>query len=175
LRCVYGDAAIADRIKKAIRGKLSTQPLLFREFIKNTSRVRIPSGIWGQLLPERHGEMFGCIDVKAGGYLPLVKNMRLFALWLGVDTVSTIGRIQSTGAIMGWTDEWIKALTEALQSLYYFREMAEVQMDNGGLKGGSFLRLQTLDHWQIKLLKRSLGSVRKLQTETLKFFRLKGL
>lgn len=170
MRCLAGDPSLAVDVKKYLFDQIEEKRLI-RKMLNNTLHLKVTLGIWGQLITEPVGTGYGCIDIKYGGYLGLVKNIRLWAIALGIQHSSTAERIELVAHQTGWDEGWRSELQEALSGFLGYRHMAISKGDQGNL--GRYLSLDGLSKEGILQIKKHLKTVKKLQKLTVKQFSIR--
>ncbi|OAO89107.1 hypothetical protein AXX17_ATUG04440 [Arabidopsis thaliana] len=97
-RRVAGDEELVERLRRHYNGDMLSHPVIAHRMVENTLRHKMLIGVFGQLLPERYGELAGSLDVKYGAYIPMVNVFRLLSLRANVKVTDTLGRIQELTA-----------------------------------------------------------------------------
>jgi CBS domain-containing protein len=167
MRCLAGDSSLSDDVKKYLFDQIKEKRLI-NKMLNNTLHLKVTLGIWGQLITEPLGSGYGCVDIKYGGYLGLVKNIRLWAIEFGIQPSSTAGRIEAVAVKAGWDEGWCYELQEALTGFIGYRHMAFSKGDRG--TSGRYLSLDGLSKNSIQQIKSYLKTVKRLQKLTVKQF-----
>ncbi|MFC0213776.1 DUF294 nucleotidyltransferase-like domain-containing protein [Paenibacillus chartarius] len=163
LRCIYGDEALADKLKQVHLDYVKEHPPVLRALLHNTLHHKVSLGVFGQLITERYGEDAGGVDIKYGAYIPIVNGIRLLAIQAGVAHSGTLERIDALeriGAVNGvLADEW-RAVTKLALKL---RAMTPFQMENDMYTTRGKLPAQALTKQRRIELKRCLRCGLRLQ------------
>ncbi len=93
-RCAYGEVSFARDLRTAVSGMLRSSPAFLSELEREVSRLGVALGWFGRLVTEKDKPQYkGRINLKHSGTLPLVSNLRLFALRAGIEETGTRARI----------------------------------------------------------------------------------
>ncbi len=91
-RAVHGSDAAAQRMRSAFAAGRD-RPQLLRLLERFALVEKPPTGFRRDLIVEHNGEHRGTLDIKKGGFLPIVDLARSAALAAGVSTASTSARL----------------------------------------------------------------------------------
>ncbi len=95
---VFGEAGLADQLRRTILGLCRANPGFLREMFGVQADHRAGLGWFGRLLTERDDRAHrGHINLKYAGTLPLAEAIRLLALRAGIEATGTLARIQALG------------------------------------------------------------------------------
>ena len=89
----FGELGYAEELRAAVTEMAKASPGFLRALYDESDRVSVALGWFGRLLGQK--DQHGRINLKHRGTLPLVSNLRLFALSHGVPATSTLGRIDA--------------------------------------------------------------------------------
>lgn len=163
IRCMHGDERLAEKLKSHILVYANTHPALLRAMLTNTLRHKIVLNVFGQLLVEPYGEFAGCVDVKYGGYIPIINSIRLYAILTGVVETSSVLRLQALLDAGELTEEQYNAFAQALHTMLYLREIAPYEWIEGHYVTNGMVKLKQLEPDLRVRLKKALKTGRKLQ------------
>lgn len=96
MRHIAGDAKLTERIQRYFYYKTTTLPFI-QWMLNNTLHLKVSVNVLGRLITQLSGDGANAVDVKYGGYLGLVKNVRIWAIAHGVRDTSTWERIERIG------------------------------------------------------------------------------
>lgn len=167
MRHVAGDKRLSDELKIYLYKQIKLDWVIDK-IRSNSLHIKTTIGLWGQLLTQPYGDGYGCIDIKYGGYLGLVKNIRLWSIALGIPEVSTFARIDRVAALAGWEEDWKEELKAALSDFLYYRNYMTIQ--DSQESGGRYMPVETLHPDQLLRIKHRLKTVKQLQKITFKRF-----
>ncbi|WP_445505407.1 DUF294 nucleotidyltransferase-like domain-containing protein [Niallia sp. 03091] len=93
-RKLFGNELFVEELRSYIHEYRSLHPSLLKRFMNNVMRIKKGVGIFGQFFVERTGPHRGSIHLKNTLYLPYVNSIRLLAIKEGIQSTSTISRIE---------------------------------------------------------------------------------
>jgi CBS domain-containing protein len=160
-RVIAGNPEVWKPIRERYLDKVKAEPELLKVMLKNTLYHKVALGVFGHFLKERYGPDAGGIDVKYGGYIPLVNAIRLLAVMHHVPASSTLARIEGLSDYFDASE--IQAWREALLVLMYWRANTPFDLDNGLYNSNGKLRVHKLNREQVKSLKSAFRVAMKLQ------------
>jgi len=95
---VFGEAGLADQLRRTILGLCRANPGFLREMFGVQADHRAGLGWFGRLLTERDDPAHkGHMNLKYAGTLPLAEAVRLLALRAGIEATGTLARIEALG------------------------------------------------------------------------------
>lgn len=98
-RCVWGDRAMADDLRRFVTATVSGNHAFLREMHEDDADHGVALGWFGRFITEKEKEEYkGQMNLKHTGTLPLVESVRLLALREGIADVSTLGRMDALKA-----------------------------------------------------------------------------
>ncbi|MDC3417138.1 DUF294 nucleotidyltransferase-like domain-containing protein [Aquibacillus salsiterrae] len=93
-RVLVGESSLLSELKVESFNVLKEQPRLFHRLAENVGFIKKGIGLFGQLLPEQHGEHSGSIHLKQTVFFPFVNSLRLVALRERILEPSTLSRFK---------------------------------------------------------------------------------
>ncbi|MFT8321884.1 MAG: DUF294 nucleotidyltransferase-like domain-containing protein [Bacillus sp. (in: firmicutes)] len=93
-RRLFGDACFVENLRSYIHEYRTEHPNLLHRFMNNVMRIKKGVGFFGQFFVERTGPHKGSIHLKNTLYLPYVNSVRLLAIKEGIQSSSTLGRME---------------------------------------------------------------------------------
>jgi len=95
-RGAYGATWMAEELRRKVTKMARSSPAFLAELNREVSRAGVALGWFGRFVVEKKKkDHMGKINLKHSGTLPLVSCLRLLALREGVDSVSTLERIDA--------------------------------------------------------------------------------
>ncbi len=94
LRPIYGNHALAERLREWVLGAAAARPLFLRFMAENALHVRPPLGTLRDFVYERSREFPHTIDLKMHGSLLFVAAARILSLEHGIPHTSTAQRLR---------------------------------------------------------------------------------
>lgn len=163
IRCMHGDERLAAKMQSHILVYANTHPSILRAMLSNTLRHKIVLNVLGQLLVEPYGEFAGCVDVKYGGYIPIINSIRLYAILAGVVETSSLGRLEALRQAGELSEQQYHEMAEAISTMLYLRESAPYDYIDGHYVTSGMVKLKQLEPEVRKKLKVALKTGRRLQ------------
>ncbi|WP_226038542.1 DUF294 nucleotidyltransferase-like domain-containing protein [Aquibacillus saliphilus] len=125
-RVLVGEVSFLTELKTEVFQVLRQQPSLYLRLVENVDFIKKGIGVFGQLLPELHGENTGTIQLKQTAFFPYVNALRLLALKDEMFEPSTISRFKELSfdaypSIKSYQDNFIELLDFRL----YFKKEAK--------------------------------------------------
>jgi CBS domain-containing protein len=160
---MYGDARLAAKMQSHILIYSDTHPDILRAMLSNTLRHKIVLNVFGQLLVEPYGEFAGCVDVKYGGYIPIINSIRLYAILAGVVETSSHARLNALWKSGELSEQQYRDFADALSTMLYLRDRAPHELVDGHYVTSGMVKLKQLDPQLRMKLKIALKTGRKLQ------------
>lgn len=163
LRCVSGNKELVDLLQSHIVTYADAHPVILQAMLNNTLRHKIVLNIFGQLLVEPYGEHAGSIDVKYGGYIPIINSIRLVAILSGVTETSSAKRIQALYLKGDITEQQKTMWYDALRTVLYLRAQTTFEIVENHYVTAGMIPLRDLSQADKLQLKMALLAGRKLQ------------
>lgn len=129
MRCVYGDGALAARLRRYFSERVAAQPHSIQAMLRNTLRHKVVLGPFGNLIREPYGEDAGGFDIKYGAYIPIVNAVRLLGVKHGIDEMSTLERIKLLRPVIGGA--FADNVRDAFERVLLFRAQTPFQAEDG--------------------------------------------
>ncbi|KEO84583.1 DUF294 nucleotidyltransferase-like domain-containing protein [Tumebacillus flagellatus] len=158
VRPLAGDASLAHELRKWLVEQVPQMAYLKWQTADRCLSQKTGLDFRDRFRTELWGERAGQLNLKDGGYLPLVNSVRLWALAHGIVETNTGGRIAELVARGVWTAQQARPVQEANEYLHHLRLW------------GNYVRPDALPVGEVLPLKSVLKSVRVLQKRTAKFF-----
>ncbi|MRH43806.1 hypothetical protein GH741_14100 [Aquibacillus halophilus] len=132
-RVLVGETDFLTELKQEAFSILKKQPRLYLRLVENVDFVKKGIGIFGQLLPELHGEHSGAIQLKQTTFFPYVNSLRLLALKDSMFEPSTLSRFKELSpntypTIKNYEDDFIELLNFRLHFRKNARNYNEVHL-----------------------------------------------
>ncbi len=152
LKPLYGDAALAQRLRQDALQAASRSPLFLRLLAEQAAQLHPAIGLFGRLV-----EKDGRVDLKLGGLLPLVSAARLVALKLALPATSTRQRLAQAGQRGLIGDEDLARLLDAHELLLGRVLRQQIEDIAKGEPPSSRVDVHALGRRDVTRLKRALG------------------
>jgi CBS domain-containing protein len=162
-RCLAGDRTLADGLKDRYIRHVAVRPAVASRMAENTLRHKVLVGVFGQLLAERYGASAGTLDIKYGGYIPMVNAVRLLAVRSGIRATGTLDRIAALAQAGVWSAAEAAEAREAFAEFLRLRLLASAPREDGSLPSGGQLPVRLLAREDVDRLKKALRTGKKLQ------------
>jgi CBS domain-containing protein len=163
LRCVAGDGELVELLRRHIITYADTHPIILQAMLNNTLRHKIVLNVFGQLLVEPYGDYAGCVDVKYGGYIPIINSIRLVAILTGIHETSSAKRIKALFMNGDISEEQKQSWYVALQTVLYLRAQTSFEIVDNHYVSAGMIPQRNLSKTDKLQLKMALQAGRKLQ------------
>jgi CBS domain-containing protein len=159
LRPLYGDKVLAERFRSWFLEKMSDRSYLYWSIAEHNRAQPVALDFWGRFRLDLWGEHQGTLQLKEGGYLPIVNAVRLWSVAHALSATSTEQRIRELHQFGIWDDRTANAVLQAHALLSDYRLW------------GNHLDPRTLSVEEQAVLKIALQTAKLLQKHTAKRFR----
>jgi CBS domain-containing protein len=159
LRPIYGNAALAERLRASMLAEAADRPVFLRQMAQNALRYRPPLGVIRDFVYERSGEFPRTIDLKASGSSLFVDAARVLALAHGVPHTSTAERLRGADETLHFGSEWLAGILDA----FYFVHLLRLRTQCGAAPTHNRVDPSTLNNLDRHVLKEALRQARRLQ------------
>lgn len=163
LRCVAGNNELVELLQSHIVTYADTHPIILQAMLNNTLRHKIVLNVFGQLLVEPYGEHAGSVDIKYGGYIPIINSIRLVAILSGVTETSSVKRIMALYMKGEITEQQKTMWYDALRTVLYLRAQTTFEIVDNHYVTSGMIPLRELSKSDKLQLKMALHAGRKLQ------------
>ena len=163
-RALAGDAALAEKLRAFLLGKVKDRPAFLRQMAVNALQVRSPLGLLGEIAVDESAG--GTLDLKLHGSRPFVDVARILALANGVGATATADRLRQAGSRARMSPDEIDTALDAFHFIQMLRLRNQDAIDKGAGGGAGPNRIDpgTLNSLDRRILKESLRQARKLQS-----------
>jgi CBS domain-containing protein len=162
-RPVYGNMHLAENLRNHLSGLIKTNNMFLRHMANLTVSIRPPIGFFQKFVVEKNGEHKNELNLKFKCIAPLVNIVRLFSLEEGVDSTSTLGRLdalrKNNGLIAGYGEE----LEYAFEFISLLRILHQFRQIQAGVEPDNFINPDRLTNLQKKTLKESCKLISRIQ------------
>ncbi|UOQ93909.1 DUF294 nucleotidyltransferase-like domain-containing protein [Halobacillus shinanisalinarum] len=159
-RVLIGEADYLNKLKNKAFTILQHQPELYLRLVENVDFIKKGVGVFGQLLPEQHGEKAGNIQLKQTAFFPYVNAIRLLALKERIGCSSTLSRFKELQPIYPFVKGFEGDFIQLLEFRLYFRKDAK------SYKEVQLIPIDTLSRVNKQELKQVIKRGHKLFSET---------
>jgi len=163
LRCVAGDQSLGDELVSFVNTHVASDSELLTEMIRPAILMAVPIGFFKRFITEKTGEHKGKLNLKLGGWAPLVLIVRIFAKKYGLTTTNTMERIEGLRDAEVLSPEFAGELQEAYYALLKNRFLHQVELMSKGLDNDDYLDPETLSDVAQEELREALRKVEALQ------------
>lgn len=162
LRLVAGDGALAQAMRDLVL-KLTSNKGLLNEMLQTIIFIPLPLGLLGRFLVEKSGQNKGKLNLKTGGWAPLVVLVRVMAVSYGIEETGTLDRIEGLSKKEVISPELAEDLKEAYHILMGLRISRQKELMKRGEDDSNYLDPYALDPPEQKRLRFALRRVEELQ------------
>lgn len=167
---LVGDVELAHELRDIVAKGIEVHQGFLYHMMTLDLRYKVPLGLLGRFHVEKEGDHAGLLSVKYGGCVYIVDCIRMFALERGLQTISTMERLQALVAENVFATETAEHIRAAFEALIFLRLRHEIDLIEAGQKPSHFLDPYALSKTEQDLLKESFQAVSKLQDATKRHF-----
>lgn len=172
LRCIAGNTALVEKLKKSIRDDARTNEIFLALMAKNAMNYQPPLGFFRQFVLEKTGEHKDTLDLKLHGIMPIVEIARIRSLAAGELRISTRNRLKAAARIGEITETDAANLIDALDFIEQLRVEHQSRQLKAGRKPDNHLAPDDLSPLVRQNLKSAFSQVRVSQAALLNRFHI---
>jgi CBS domain-containing protein len=163
LRPVYGQAALAERLRSAVVAAAARRPMFLRHMAEEALTCRPPLGWIRDFAYDRSREFPRTIDLKKHGSRIFVDAARILALAHEVPHTSTAERLRAVERHVGFGEESLQAIVDGFYFVHLIRLRSQV---DPARRGGAANRIDPaeLNDLDRHVLKEAFRQAKRLQT-----------
>jgi CBS domain-containing protein len=171
LRPIYGNAALAERLRDTLLAAAADRPLFLRHMAENALGCRPPLGMIRDFVYDRSREFPHTLDLKMNGSRPFVDAARILGLAHGVPHTSTAERLRAVEDALQFGPEGMAAVIDGFYFVHLLRLRS--QRSPGGA-GAASNRVDPADLNDLdrQVLKEAFRQARKLQNRLARDYQL---
>ncbi len=124
-RVLIGEDHCLNQLKKKAFSMLHVHQGLYLRLVENVDFIKKGVGVFGQLLPEQHGENAGNIELKQTTFFPYINALRLLALKREVFTPSTLSRFKELAPKYPFVREFENDFISLLEFRLVYRKVSK--------------------------------------------------
>jgi len=162
-RCVYGDAALSDKLRKHILSFAENKAVFFYHFAQTISKYKAPLSMFGSIISDSHTENGDSIDVKKI-LLPITGFLRIYSIKNSIEETNSQNRLEklfSTGVI---DEAMFKEIQQSYNILVQLRlRFQTLSILKGELPGNS-INTSKLTNVERSVLKKIFDEIGNLKT-----------
>lgn len=114
MRCVHGDTALVNALRRDMLATFSTSPLFVSFLARDALRSRVPLGIFRNLVLEKGEDGQKVFNAKSQAILPIVDIARTKALAAGIREVGTAARLRALVEVGAMNRDDAQSLEDAM-------------------------------------------------------------
>jgi CBS domain-containing protein len=137
MRIVYGSAGVEDSFAGLWEGH--RHPIFMSQLRRMALAHRPPTGFLRDIVVEHSGEHRGLLDIKRGGFLPIVDLARYLALSTGTRATGTVERLRAAAAAGALGQEDATTLEEAFELFVELRMDHQIRQLQAGEEPSDFI------------------------------------
>ncbi|MCB2215137.1 DUF294 nucleotidyltransferase-like domain-containing protein [Desulfofustis glycolicus] len=124
-RGIWGEVALADKLKENLLGSIDRWPGFLRNLTENTLFFKPPVNFFGKLLVEKKGAHKGCFDIKLA-ILPIIDFARIYALKNKIADNNTLRRLFRLHKMRVFSDKDYRDLVQTYNYLMRLRFLRQI-------------------------------------------------
>ena len=171
LRPVYGQEALAERLRDWLLAEAPTQPRFLHLMADNALRCRPPLGTLRDFVFDDSKEFPRTLDLKKFGSRPFVEAARIFSLAHQVRPTSTAERLRALGERGQVPPEDLAGIVDGFYFIHLLRLRNQVRLPHGHA-GANRVDPRSLNDLDRHIMKESFRQARKLQNHLALHWRL---
>ncbi|MBW2038261.1 MAG: hypothetical protein JRI46_01470 [Deltaproteobacteria bacterium] len=175
LRYVGGDQGLAEELISSVNEHIEENQALLNEMVRSAIFMPIPLGLFNRFITERSGEHKGKLNLKLGGWAPLVLIVRILARRHRLSPTNTMQRIKELRELDVFTAKFAAELQEAYYVLVKHRILHQVELIREGMGNDNYIDPYSLSDEEQAELKDSLRRVEALQKRAHNIFLAGGV
>ena len=162
-RFVSGDRTLGNRLTDLIRDLEREHFQVMWGMARAATEMKLALGFMRKLWVEPAGEHKGEFNIKLLAWAPLVMNVRILAISLGLQATNTIERINFLEQEGSLSDEMAQGLREAYNLLTKQRILLQIKQINGQQKDSYYLDPLLLSHEDREDIRQAVIRIEELQ------------
>ena len=162
-RPLYGQFALADRLRLTLLRYTRGNPLFLRMLSANALSVQAPLGKIRDFVTDADPEHPGSIDLKKSGSRLFIDAARVYALAHEVEATNTVQRVKLAGVRMNIPPEEVAAVVEGFNFIQLLRLRHQHSEQMQGRAGNNLIRPDDLNEVERLILKEAFRQARKIQ------------
>ncbi len=163
-RCVWGEAAMADRLRGFVTKTAGGNPAFLSEMYADDVDHGVALGWFGRFITEKDDKDFkGQLNLKHTGTLPLVEAMRLLALREGIEAISTLSRMDALhgkGVLGGDEHDYLSGAFRHISRLLLRQQIEDFK---AGRRVSNYVHPNSLTERERDMLVESFKAIRELR------------
>jgi CBS domain-containing protein len=163
-RPLFGQADLAEAMRRHLLGQTASSPLFLRAMAKNALDVEPPLGKIRDFLTDLEPDHPGKIDLKKYGARIFVDVARIYALAAGVHNTNSVQRLRIAAQRLSIRNEEINGVLEGLDFIQLLRLQHQYLEGKPGTQGDNLINPDDLNELDRRILKESFRQARKIQT-----------
>ncbi len=163
LRYVGGDQGVAEELISLVNERIGEDSAFLNEMARSAVLMSVPLGLFKRFVTERSGEHKGKLNLKLGGWAPMVLIVRVLAKRYKVSPTNTMERIRGLREAEILDEKFAAELKEAYYVLVKHRLLHQVELIRQGLEGDNYIDPHRLSEGDQAELKDALRKVEGLQ------------
>lgn len=173
MRLVMGNEGLWQELQK-LRPLLVENRGLLNEMVSTLIFVPLPLGLLGRFVTEKTGPYRGMVNLKTGGWAPLVVLIRVVASAYGIYETTTLKRIEGLKKKGVVSPEMAMQLEDTYHILMRLRIRKQVRAVLRGEEASNYIDPYKLSHEEQKELRTALRKIEEFQRYTNELFFGKG-
>ncbi len=159
---------------EGLRPLLAENKGLLNEMVSTLIFVPLPLGLLGRFVTEKVGPYRGMLNIKTGGWAPLVVLVRVIATAYGIYETNTLKRIKGLKEKGVISPEMARDLEDAYYTLMHLRIKEQVKAVLKGEEASNYIDPYRLNHEEQKELRTALRKIEEFQRYSNELFFGKG-
>jgi CBS domain-containing protein len=163
LRYVGGDSSLATTLTTFVNEHIGANPDLLEEMARSAILMAVPLGLFGRFITEKSGDHKGMLNLKLGGWAPLVLIIRILAKRHGVISTNTLERIDALQDTVVFNKKFAEEMRESYHVLLKHRFLHQIESIRQRSEYNNYIDPHALTEPDQEQLKRALRAVEACQ------------
>jgi CBS domain-containing protein len=169
-RPLYGDAALAERLRNHLFETLGGHELFLKHMANMAVRLRPPLGFFKTFVVEKSGEHKDELNLKFKCIAPFIDIVRIYSLEQAIPETSTLERIDALKGRHSVVTEFGDEMEQVFDFLTLLRIHHQYEQIKGGQEPDNFVNPDSLSNLEKKTLKETCRFLSRLQDAVAKVY-----
>ena len=162
-RCIWGVAALADRLREWLLATASVNPRFLHQMAENALQTQPPLGLLHDFSTSGSGRDADTLDLKGQGARLFVDAARIYALQCRIAATGTAARLRAASAVLSVNRDEVAASLDAFFFIQLLRLRHDVLAAGADAPSANHIHPDRLNPLDRRILKEALRNARRVQ------------
>lgn len=162
-RCVWGTAALADRLREWLLATTSGNRRFLHQMAENALQTQPPLGLLQDFSTSGSGRDANTLNLKGQGARLFVDAARIYALQSSIATTGTAARLRAASAVLGVNQDEVAASLDAFFFIQLLRLRHDILDAGADAPSANHIHPDRLNSLDRRILKEALRNARRVQ------------